>query len=195
MEPAQPPKQWEVEQKFHLHDSPSLQAVLEELQFSQTGLEHHRDTYWQHPSRDFRQSDEAFRIRRVNDQACVTYKGPRRRGAGGAAVKTREEIELDIGAGQFDEWSQMLTRLGFAAQPTVVKSRSIYQSSHVVWSDIVVAVDTVQRLGDFVEIELLVRAEEQLSEAQARIAQLAGQLGLVHHQPHSYLTQLLALDA
>jgi adenylate cyclase, class 2 len=179
---------WEVEQKFHLEDEPAMEAALQELDFEICGIEQHHDTYWQHPAKDFRKSDEAFRIRRINDIACMTYKGPREVTA---TVKTREEIELDINASQYEQWLRMLGLLGFQPQPAVVKSRHLYRSTRPEWHGIVVAVDHVEQLGAFVEIEQLVSSSEQLDVARGRISQLALRLGLVNAQPHSYLSQLL----
>ena len=32
--------------------------------------------YFRHPSRDFQQTHEAFRLRRYDDEVFITYKGP-----------------------------------------------------------------------------------------------------------------------
>jgi adenylate cyclase class 2 len=50
------------------------------------------DEYFNHPCRDFGQTDEAFRIRSCNGQTKLTYKGPRL----DTVTKTREELELEI---------------------------------------------------------------------------------------------------
>lgn len=186
-------QQWEVEQKFHLTDSARLQAALSELQFVQTGIESHHDTYLQHPARDFRRSDEAFCVRRIDGKACVTYKGPRLTSSTATenAAKTREEIELDIDANQLDDWLRMLSRLGFLPQPNVIKRRTVYRSSLPLWQAFVVAVDDVEQLGSFAEVELLISDREQLDQAQRSIADLAHRLGLTHIQPHSYLSLLI----
>ena len=81
------PHSWEVEQKFEVDDVSRLLNTLHAAGFIEDGLEQHSDIYFRHPSRDFRKSDEALRIRSSNDSACVTYKGVRT----DAEVKTRPE--------------------------------------------------------------------------------------------------------
>ncbi len=71
---------WEVEQKFHVTDIEMLLERLADLKATEVRTELHVDTYLAHPCRDFRASDEAFRIRhstprpasliRVNDYRC-----------------------------------------------------------------------------------------------------------------------------
>jgi adenylate cyclase class 2 len=55
------------------------------------------------------------------------------------------------------------------------------------------AVDEVDRLGQFVELEIVVE-ESQLAGAQWAIRELAGQLGLAAPERRSYLALLLGED-
>ena len=41
------------------------------------GTENHRDLYFNSPLRDFKESDEALRIRIKEEGARLTYKGPK----------------------------------------------------------------------------------------------------------------------
>ncbi len=79
------PNSWEVEQKYRVQDPPQLIRNLATMGFSERVVELHEDTYLRHPCRDFRATDEAFRVRVVNETCCLTYKGPREPGI----VKTR----------------------------------------------------------------------------------------------------------
>ncbi len=186
---------WEVEQKFCVDDIERLQQSLAERGFSHVRLEQHRDTYFRHPCRDFRSTDEAFRVRCVDEQAVVTYKGPR----ADSDIKVRTEIELAIQHTDFSQWLSMLDRLGFVALPDVKKTRDIYTRAHsqVPTGDllhaapIVVTIDRVNQLGDFAEVELVVHVRGELDTAQRAVADLARQLGLDRVQPLSYLAQLL----
>ena len=47
------------------------------------------DTYFSHPARDFAATDEALRIRSIDQENFVTYKGPKL----DATTKTRREID------------------------------------------------------------------------------------------------------
>jgi adenylate cyclase class 2 len=57
-----------------------------------------------------------------------------------------------------------------------------------------VALDDVEGLGAFVELELMAR-EDQLDAARAALSQLASQLQLAGSERRSYLELLLERDA
>ncbi|QDV27564.1 class IV adenylate cyclase [Aureliella helgolandensis] len=189
---------WEVEQKFEVSDVAAVLAAIERVGLQEYATEQHVDTYFRHPCRDFRQTDEAFRLRLVNDQACATYKGPRLPGK----VKSRPEIELAIDSSEQSQWRAMLERLGFQALPEVRKTRRIFslpkqqatiESPQIDWQGVVVAVDDVEQLGHFAEVELLVTDQEHIAASRDRIAARAIEIGLCNVQPRSYLSQLLSV--
>jgi adenylate cyclase class 2 len=179
---------WEVEQKYSVPDRRGLETALQEAGFEWLREEVHRDLYFRHPCRDFRETDEALRLRQVNDDLVVTYKGPR----AGSAVKTRPETELGLCANEFAGWVAMLEHLGFEPLPEVRKSRSVFgcsaaegKRSHVV------TIDQVDGLGLFAEVELLVREKADLLKAQDQVVVLAESLRLETIVRESYLAQLL----
>ena len=51
-------------------------------------MQEHADHYFNGHDRDFHQTDEAFRIRRMGEKNFLTYKGPKR----DTDTKTRIEI-------------------------------------------------------------------------------------------------------
>lgn len=178
---------WEVELKFHVDDTQQLEKQLDQIGFLLLEIQHHEDCYYRHPCRNFIQTDEAFRIRCVNDQAMVTYKGPRNRGP----VKTREEIELRISTEELSLWKLMVEKLGFVPVSPVRKIRRLFSANESAqYADIHVTIDSVEQLGEFAEIEIVVNQKEELSNAENRVTQLAGTLGLNRHQPRSYLSLL-----
>jgi len=61
------------------------------------------DTYFTHPCRDFRKTDEALRVRRT-DRLVLAYKGPKRK----SDLKVREEVEFEVP----DDVSRSLSGLG-----------------------------------------------------------------------------------
>ncbi|MCH7990085.1 MAG: class IV adenylate cyclase, partial [Planctomycetes bacterium] len=81
---------YEVELKFPLDDAERISAQLDGLQAERGAPIEQVDRYFNHPSRDFAQTDEALRIRTMNDRSLLTYKGPLL----DAETKTRLEIEL-----------------------------------------------------------------------------------------------------
>jgi len=178
---------FEVELKFFLADRDVFMSLLSELD-AQCGLpiEQH-DCYWQHPSRDFGQTDEALRIRSVGDANLITYKGP----LVDDETKTRREIELPIGTGPLnrEKCAELFRALGFGEFHTVAKQRLPYR---LLWEgrEIEVVIDDVVDLGSYVEIEALAD-EEQLDAARSSILRLADRLGLENSIRKSYLCLLL----
>ena len=79
------------------------------------------DTYYNHPLRDFAQTDEALRIREVEDKTFFTYKGPKI----DSFTKTREEIKVQVK----DSFpiSEILLKLGFKEVFSVKKHRKKFQ--------------------------------------------------------------------
>lgn len=178
---------WEVEQKYIVGHCEQLVKRLLELGATEYDTQQHTDTYFAHPCRNLRQTDEAFRLRCVGDEAMVTYKGPRLP----SVTKTRPEIELKIVASETVQWLQIYDALGFRALPSIKKVRRAFQ---IPFNGRIfnVALDRVELLGDFAEIELLVSRREELSEAGSEIELLGKLLNLDQVQPKSYISLLLA---
>jgi adenylate cyclase class 2 len=175
--------QYEVEQKFPVEDHASLEDKLTALgaQFGETIVQ--IDRYFAHPARDFASTDEAFRIRQVGTKCRVTYKGPKL----DAATKTRQEIELPLGDGPdvASRWTALLEALSFTPVMEVKKRR---RTGKLVWRDatIEIALDNLDLIGSFVELELAVDAED-VELAKSRILSLADELGLAGAERRSYL--------
>ncbi len=137
-----------------------------------------QDTYFDHPVRSFADSDEALRIRRTEQKAKVTYKGPRF----DEETKTREEI--DVGIEDAERLHEVLIMLGFEPAGQVGKTRDIFELE-----DLTIALDRVDRLGCFVEIEKVVEGEHET--ARRSVLALAEELGLTELEHRSYLELLL----
>lgn len=181
-------KAFEVEQKFFLGDRrDSVIQRLLQLGATWGDDESQADHYFNHPQRDFAQTDEAVRIRTVGEKNWLTYKGPKLAGP----TKTRQEIETPLGDGAstVEQFSTVLTILGFRPVATVRKHR---RSLHLATADwqFVIAIDEVDQVGQFLEIELLASAE-QLATAQNAIVELARRLELSDVERRSYLRMLL----
>jgi len=119
----------------------------------------------------------------------ITYKGPKL----DATTKTRHEIELPLASGPLSagQWDELLAALSFRRVAEVTKVRQIFlvqRGGHTVE----LAVDQVQDVGDFVELEIVVAEEAQVAPAQQRLATLASELQLAIAQRRSYLEMLLA---
>lgn len=178
---------YEVEQKFHIDDADAIEQRLLSLGATPLSAIEQVDTYFAHPARDFHATDEAFRLRRVGSQNFVTYKGPKI----DATTKTRHEIELPLpeGAGYAAQFRSLLEALGFRAVADVSKLR---RTTHLTWEGqaIEVSLDEVAGVGRFAELELVV-PEPEVPAARARLASLAGRLGLHVNERRSYLELLM----
>lgn len=177
--------QLEIEQKFRVQRADELLVRIEKLASEELAPQEQRDTYYNHPSRDFRTTDEALRIRRTNDGAVVTYKGPKQK----TVVKTRQEIELPLA--QPESWPALLEALGFREVATVSKHRRRFKVVDRAF-EVELALDTVDEVGQFAEIEI-VADQSQAEAAQQLVLELANQLDLGQAEPRSYLRMLMEL--
>jgi adenylate cyclase, class 2 len=137
------------------------------------------DVYFAHPSRDFAVSGEAFRVRRSGAASRITYKGPR----ADSEIKTREEIELDVSSAE--DMERVLNRLGFSEAGRVTKRREEYSLGTCL-----ICLDTVDGLGEFVEIEA---TGTDRSALQNTVREMSVTLGITELEPRSYLTMVLGL--
>ena len=179
--------QLEIEQKFPLADLQQVRQSLESLGASFESPVSQVDSYFRHPNRDFAKTDEALRLRRVGEENCITYKGPKI----DKETKTRREIELALGPGQksFDSWVGLLEILGFTRVRDISKERT---PGIVTWAEgeVHLALDQVAGLGTYLELEILAD-ERGLESAKKRVAGLAEKLGLERSERRGYLDLLL----
>ncbi|HTQ40212.1 MAG TPA: class IV adenylate cyclase [Pirellulales bacterium] len=178
----------EVEQKFPLEDVAGVERRLCALGAREEDVVEQVDQYFNHPARDFAQTDEALRLRSVAADNFITYKGPKL----DATTKTRREIELPLpsGSAMAADFARLLESLGFRPVGIVRKTRRRFS---VPWQgkSIEAAVDQVDGLGQFLELELLA-TETDLDAAKSSIASLASAVGLFRNERRSYLELLLA---
>jgi adenylate cyclase class 2 len=181
---------FEVEQKYRLIDAVATGAALEKLGARWSDQQQQVDRYFNHPARDFARTDEALRIRTIGHENFVTYKGPKL----DQTTKTRREIELPLAAGPetAGQYAELLEVLGFRFVAEVQKER---RPGTLTWEDFEVqlAWDQVQRLGQFLELELIAD-ESGLEPAKAALASLARELDLQQAERRSYLELLLAAE-
>ena len=102
--------------------------------------ERQTDVYFSHPCRDLLAQDKTLRVRTSNSQQHLTYKGPRSK----STIKIRQEIEVLVDG----NITALLEHLGFCPVATVIKHRDLY-ACHT----LLCALDKVENLGEFLEIE------------------------------------------
>ena len=174
---------------------------LADLGAEPLGTVHQHDTYYDHPTRDFAETDEALRLRRETrpetspdggdatgddgpTTVTLTYKGPLVDGDS----KTREEVET--GVDDPDAADAVLRAVGFEPAADVEKERERFACDGYL-----VALDSVAGLGEFVEVE----AEGDAGEIDALrdgAFELCRRLGLDPDESTrtSYLALLLDAD-
>ncbi len=156
----------EVEIKLYLADVEAIHEKLIKLGAEKLGVEFNDDIYLNHPNRDFKLTDEALRIRKVNSKIELTYKGPKIN----IKSKTREEINAEI---MEDNVLEILQRLDFTIGGKVTKNREKWKLN-----DIIVSLDDVEGLGNFIEFEMISQSGEVINEMVEKLYNLALELGL-----------------
>ncbi len=169
----------EIEVKSPCSDLKPVEQRLKEMGATFIEERMEEDTYFDHPCRDFGETDEALRLRRVDGELTLTYKGERI----GEETKIREELSTGVGTGAC---GQILKSLGFSEVGTVIKNRKIY-----LVDDIEVCLDTVQNLGTFVELEI---SGEDPGKERKRLFQMMELLGLEENVRLSYLELLMRTE-
>jgi adenylate cyclase class 2 len=151
-----------MEEKLRIMGAKFLREVVEE------------DEYFNHPCRDFAQTDEAVRIR--ND-GTLTYKGPKV----DKDTKSREEVNVEIGS--MVDARRLLVSLGFRPVAKVLKRRKYYKID-----TLTISLDHLPELGDFVEVECIGEYEP----CKERVMSMAKELKLRKFIRKSYLEIVLA---
>lgn len=176
----------EVEIKLPIENESAIAQKLLENDFKRAGKVRETDIYFNGIDRDFRQSDEAMRIRKTesldgsyliadyddlanqmpNEIYQLTYKGPKL----DHVSMARKEIELQIS--DFESMKNILISLGFKPVLPVVKEREEFFGE-----DMNACLDHVEGLGWFLELEMIVESEKQREAALQAIEKQLEKLG------------------
>jgi len=149
-------KMLEVEVKAYIKDIEKFMEKLKNIKAKFLKEEKQIDVYFNSPTRNFAETDEALRVRQIigiasripaglqtftdEDKFYLTYKGKKI----DKETKTREEIETSCDEKIFD----VLEKLNFKKVASVEKRRKYYK-----YKNFEICVDNVKGLGNFVEIE------------------------------------------
>ena len=178
----------EVEIKFRVPNPALVSRLIAvgHLSFGEPVVQ--RDIYFNHPQRNFRETDEALRIRTSGDQNALTYKAPRL----DTLTRTRPETEIPFlaGAESTAQMQSVLLALGFRIIESVEKTRRT-AGFHWEGATIEVTLDELPSLGTFLEIETLAE-EDHWEAARDKIVRLAEHWEILPlREPRSYLRMLL----
>lgn len=172
----------EVEIKARVEDPKYIERTIISLGAAPIGIENQADTYYNSSSYDFEKTDEALRIRAQDSKYFLTYKGPKM----DSISKTRKEFEVEIH--DANVMGDILSSLGFSPVATIVKRRKIYR----IW-DFSIALDNVRSLGDFIEVEIVLRDSNNYEEKVESIFRFINKLGINRESTvrESYLEMFL----
>jgi len=180
---------FEVELKYRIENIAKLEAQLQQwggTKFGEQVTDY--DTFFQHPCRNFAQTDECLRLRnRVlangTSEHSLTYKGPKI----DALTKTRQEIETPIA--EPEHWESLLRALGFCKAASLHKFRR-RQKLIVSHRQVDFVFDILPALPEsdrqFLEMETFA-TEDNLEECRSLLLNIAEQLGLSEPIRESYL--------
>ncbi len=157
----------EIEIKARVEDPKDMERSIIALGAAPVGIENQTDTYFNSQYRDFGKTDESLRIRIEDGKSFLTYKGPKM----DRVSKTRKEFQVEIN--DADNMRNILTSLGFFPVATVTKKRKNYRLS-----DFLIALDEVQNLGNFIEIEISAEDSKRYEEKVESIFKFIEKLGL-----------------
>lgn len=196
---------YEVEVKVAAPHGP-VRRRLEELGADPIDTVRQVDTYFDAPTRDFAETDEALRLRREGAQvaeggpddhidrdgddaggerALLTYKGPK------VDRDSKTRLEHETGVEDAAAMREILEGVGCAAAAGVEKVRERYRLDGCT-----VSLDRVASLGEFVEIETSAPSAEAVAARRDEAIEVLERLGLdpAEQIRRSYLALLLEDD-
>ena len=167
----------EIEVKAYADDLKKVELTLRDMGAQFIEEIQQIDTYYNHPCRNFVETDEALRIRRSGTKYYLTYKGKKI----DPESKTREEIEVEIA--DVHTAAELLVSLGFSPVADVKKVRKVYRLD-----TFTVCLDDVVNVGTFVEVEI---CGEHVEELRNSALSILNALNLKDYERKSYLELLL----
>lgn len=163
----------EIEIKCYCDFPDEIEEKIKAAGAVYVGVRSESDIYFNHPARDFAKTDEALRLRRVNNICKITYKGPK------LSKNTKARVEHETAVEDFNTIRDIILSLGFVESGVIEKERKIFSLGK---SEI--SIDDVKGLGVFVEIE---RIGELKDDIERELFDTAAKLGLTRFERRSYL--------
>ena len=162
----------EVEVKLKIDSVDLIEKKLVEIGFKKGQILQEIDYYYNGVDRDFRQSGEALDGSAVvadrpgEPLIQMTYKGPKLDNV------SMSRVEHQVNIDDFETMQSILSSLGYKPVMPVMKLRRELFSE-----EMAACVDTVDGLGDFLELEIIVDTENQREDALNKISDVLSQLG------------------
>ncbi|RAP52363.1 MAG: hypothetical protein BZ137_08760 [Methanosphaera sp. rholeuAM130] len=174
----------EIEIKAKIKDKNDALTKIKSLGAAYSHSEEQEDIYFNAPDKDYRETDEALRIRLIPTQdgikKILTYKGPKI----DSKSKTRKEIEVEID--DLDKMTDILIALGFKPSAIVSKVRRIFY-----YNEYTITLDKLEKIGYFMEIECVSDDEEDIEQIRDNIMELFKKMDITNgFERRSYLELL-----
>ena len=172
----------EIEAKAYAKNLQKIEEKILSMGAELVWMGDQTDTYFSHPARSFKDTDEALRVREEEGKMTLTYKGPKI----DATSKTRMEINVQVE--DDDAVKQLLKKLGFLEAAVVTKHRRKFMLD-----EFKICLDEVHNLGEFVEIETSAKtedSEEKVEELRDCVLKTLDLLDLKERERKSYLELL-----
>lgn len=174
----------EVEVKAQINNVDKIKEKLHTIGAKKYKTEFQKDTYFNSPIVDFKQTDEALRIRKTKSdgltQTMITYKGPKIN----TQSKTRKEIEMKIEDSA--KAKQILENIGFIQVRDVCKNREYFK-----YQNFEISIDKVEGLPPYIEIEITLPDNQKYLQSQDKIFDLFKKIGITEgFETKSYLELL-----
>jgi len=181
----------EVEMKFRVADFAEITAKLVAAGAVPVPQREDTDHYFNAPDRDFAQTDEAVRLRRIGGENYLTYKGPKL----DTLTKSRPEIELRLADGSHTATDavRFLSSLKYRPVAVVSKLRQVYTFEREGFQ-LSACLDDVGAVGRYVELEIMAE-ETRYESAREVLLRAVAEFGLTDHERRSYLRLLLEQSA
>lgn len=175
----------EIEIKLPLREENIDQKLLNE-NFTKGVRLRETDIYFYSETHDFRARDEALRIRKSENldtgelRVTVNFKGPKL----DSVSMTRKELEVEVSEAFVME--DIFRSLDMTPVEPVVKKRRYYHLGQMT-----ACVDSVEKLGDFLELEVLTEDEKQREDVLGAMQNMLQKLG--HDESETVRTSYLSM--
>lgn len=174
----------EIEIKAKIDDKNDALNKIKSLGATYSHSEEQKDIYFNAPDKDYRESDEALRIRLIpidnKVKKILTYKGPKI----DSQSKTRKEIEVEVS--DLDKMTDILIELGFKPSAIVSKVRRIFY-----YDEYTITLDKLEKIGYYMEIECVSDSQEDIEETRDNIMELFKKMNITSgFERRSYLELL-----
>lgn len=166
-------KQLEIEIKAYCDDLEQVVQEVKKLGGKYLKTQNESDIYFNHPLKDFKITDEALRIRTINDKSILTYKGPK------VSKQSKARIEEETELLDKNQMMIILKQLGYQIGGKVEKKRDYY-----LLSGIEICCDEIMELGSFIELE---KKGNDIKKIETDLYKLAEKLNLNKFERRSYL--------